>query len=422
MSGSDGVPKPPKLNSSSDFIKWRRLLFALIRRDDVYVEGLKDRPEDVPAAATRRWEERNARAKSTITLYLGDAPLAQLSEIVDDEESNAKDLWEAVAKLYTSSNSQAVINLQRELESLSLTDTSQWERHLQKFHEILGKIAAYGVAITEEEKSSKLLRTLPESFAPLAMVAESSGMTFDRIIATVESEISRRDKRSGTPKPIPIPKANTMREAGPLRDTDKRSNKKCWICNRRGHFARDCREKGFSQHGRGRGRRGGRGGRGRGHLAQRNVWQGEQGRGNFNHRPTAGFGGPWSNAQPMADAPPCHLQGQHHHANHQRMPPSYGTGPNPHRKSSHEKYFGLMAKVKFRSSVATVDDVRSDDMLVDSGGTHHFFHKQSLFRNYRRVDDRSVLSASGMATIIGMGEVNLKDFGIVVEAYHVPSF
>ena len=87
MSGSDGVPKPPKLNSSSDFIKWHRLLFALIRRDYVYVDGLKDRPEDVPAAASRRWEERNARTKSTITLYLGDAPLAQLSEIVDDEES-----------------------------------------------------------------------------------------------------------------------------------------------------------------------------------------------------------------------------------------------------------------------------------------------------------------------------------------------
>lgn len=63
---------------------------------------------------------------------------------------------------------------------------------MDKLHEIVGKISAYSSAVKDEEKQSKLLRTLLESFATLAMLAPTHYMTFDRLVAAVEVELSGR--------------------------------------------------------------------------------------------------------------------------------------------------------------------------------------------------------------------------------------
>ena len=48
--------------------------------------------------------------------------------------------------------------------------------------------------------------------------------------------------------------------------------------------------------------------------------------------------------------------------------------------------WGFMAKIKLKSSVAKCGETKTDDALIDSGGSHHFFHSKKYFNNYQKID------------------------------------
>lgn len=55
-------------------------------------------------------------------LTLVNSPLAQLTNIFEDDERTANELWDAVDKLYRIYNAQPIFNLEQELENLQLDD------------------------------------------------------------------------------------------------------------------------------------------------------------------------------------------------------------------------------------------------------------------------------------------------------------
>lgn len=114
----DSVAKLPRLTGAGDYIPWRRRIKAYIQRDDIELIELKPRPEGATTAQIARWNRSNIRAKSAIILTLANGPMAQISNIIDDDDRSAKDLWDALARLYTALNEQTVINLLQELETL----------------------------------------------------------------------------------------------------------------------------------------------------------------------------------------------------------------------------------------------------------------------------------------------------------------
>ena len=283
----DLTSKLPKLTGAKDFIPWRRQMKAYIKRNDLELLGLTNLVDDANAAQRTRRNKAMIRAKTSIILALGTGPMAQTSQIIDNEDATAKDLWDAISSLYTMSNEQAVINLMQELESLEYKNDGNWETHLNKLHEILGKLASLGKPVPDDQKISKLIRTLPDHFAPLAMI--SWHMNFENFVNAVETEISRRKMRKseGSKSNVSIPKANNAVKSGKERTQGGRIEKKkngnfegCWICGKDNHRSRDCyfradklAEKGLPPY-RGRGR-----GRGRGSFRGRGLYNGGRGRG-----------------------------------------------------------------------------------------------------------------------------------------------
>jgi len=274
----DPITKLPKLGNSKDYIHWRRRVHAFIRRNDFELLGFTEEPVGASVAIRKKWLEAMIKAKSSIVLSLGSGPLAQLSAIIDDDERTAKELWDGLHQML-----RPFSTLRMNFESLRFDENGSWEKHLDSFHEILGKLASYDSQVKEEDKASKLLRTLPKSFAPLAMVAETSDLSLDRVVIAVEGELSRRlskkDKddvkaSDGTRKVANASRkkhvASSIKEG--FIDNKKKNlkNVQCYVCGRYGHYARDCWHKhaessqpGFR--GRGRGSMIGRGrGQGRG--------------------------------------------------------------------------------------------------------------------------------------------------------------
>lgn len=82
-----------------------------------------------------------------------------------------------------------------------------------------------------------------------------------------------------------------------------------------------------------------------------------------------------------------------------------------------------MAKVKFRTSIATFRKDKQEDAYVDSGATHNFFHRRSSFLSYENIDQETVEAANGTSLLLGKGIVWISvNGGMHVEAFHAPHF
>lgn len=72
------------------------------------------------------------------------------------------------------------------------------DKHIETFHFLIAKLPSYDKPISPEDKVSMLLCTLPEHFAPIAMVVESSSISFEQVVASVKAKISERRRHHRT--------------------------------------------------------------------------------------------------------------------------------------------------------------------------------------------------------------------------------
>lgn len=78
-----------------------------------------------------------------------------------------------------------------------------------------------------------------------------------------------------------------------------------------------------------------------------------------------------------------------------------------------------MEKLKYTSTF----DTQYPNVFIDSGGTHHLFHKRSSFDSYEVMSDEKKKGAICFAAIVGSGRFILSiDVGTAVYVYHYPRF
>ncbi len=88
--------------------------------------------------------------------------------------TRAKELWDELARLHTTTSTQAILNLKQELDSLVFDEKKNFVVHVNTFVAICDELSSYGEEIDAKEKSSKLMRSLPPSLSELAMVTQHS--------------------------------------------------------------------------------------------------------------------------------------------------------------------------------------------------------------------------------------------------------
>ncbi len=85
----------PLLNKESEYLSWKRRVYAYLRRRDPELLALSERPEE-GSVNLKAWIEKSTKAKSDIVLALGPSASAKTSEIIDDDTRTAKELWESL--------------------------------------------------------------------------------------------------------------------------------------------------------------------------------------------------------------------------------------------------------------------------------------------------------------------------------------
>lgn len=265
-----------------------------------------------------------------------------------------------------------------------------------------------------------MLRILPESFLTLAMVAQTSEWTLDKIDAAVEGELERRKKKAKDEKNAPqfseLPTAAISRSKGSsgngIGKKRKEDKGRCWVCGKTGHFAKDCWHHGNksrnSYPSRGRGMWRSRGARrpwGCGRGYQNSAFQTFQHNRYDNSDTALGL----NELQVLDVSAPQPPYQQHKNSSINNREQAFGRRGN--------EPFGFMSKIIFRSSVATNGHPNSDTALIDSGDTHNFFHSKGYFDEYHKMDIKEVHTASEVSKIVGLAKITLPiDGGVLLVA------
>lgn len=417
---NDSSNRIARLEKADDYILWKRRVYAYIRRYDAELVGFETEPSSNSPSIRKKWFEFVIRAKSIIVLSLGDSPLAKVRHLVDDDAVSAKQLWDELGKIYTASNAQAILNLRQDMDNLRYKEGASWDDHVNKFTELLNKLATYDEELSEKEKASKLLRSIPESFSGFAMIAQVQDLQFERLIQAMHAEISRRQSVQSSSlntnitasiADLGFTRNGRTSHEGRIAKTKRKSNGACYVCGKLGHYAAECWHRANSSGQRGRGRGGFRGergrSRGRGHGRGQGYYRHSYDPQLVSHEssrqgsfsPGSGSGSTWNRSSGN--------EGFRNQNQAQANIQQYGLPSHPRNDRERNNSFqGLMARVKFRSSIASVSTKKVYEALIDSGATHNFFHSKEFFHTYQEIHEE-VRSASGTSRIVGAGQVFL---------------
>ncbi|KAF7825202.1 Retrovirus-related Pol polyprotein from transposon TNT 1-94 [Senna tora] len=182
---------------------------AILRKDNC-LSAIEDKLDTI---ADDKWKEMGNNAVANLHLALADSVLSSVAE-----KKTAKEIWDALVKLY--------------------------------------ELTASDYKIVENERAELLLQSLPDSYDQLIINITNNNtadhLTFDDVAGAILEEESRRknkEDRSGSSKQA---EALTMTRGRSMeRDSSgshgqgrsksrRRKNVQCYNCGKRGHLKKDC--------------------------------------------------------------------------------------------------------------------------------------------------------------------------------------
>lgn len=227
----------PKL-SNHNYQSWKFKMEMLLVREDLWDVISKAKPQPV----TDDWTKADLKARATIGLCIDDSQTSLVRSC-----TSAKDAWQAL-KDYHDKGSE--VYLLKKLTHLELREDADMEEHLQRFTELLQRIADVGDPIPDKLKVAMLLCSLPDSFDALVTALEqrpSAELTLELVKSKLLAEAEKRRERSGSSgatggKALKVdyrPKNHPPRSDSGA--SGSQETRVCFSCKKPGHLKRNCR-------------------------------------------------------------------------------------------------------------------------------------------------------------------------------------
>lgn len=183
-----------KLDKLSDFIQWKRCLYANIKHNDPRLVDFSPKP--TVKGSTReeinRLEANSVKSKSNILLCLKNIILAKTQTTVDDDTQQTKALWNKLDQLFTMYSAPVINKLQKPTEPYKVwrLENYFWPASLH-IHE--NKRWAFFICLERlKKKKIPAWSDRYRFFDFLAMVSTFSEMDFHKVLAAVKAKTERR--------------------------------------------------------------------------------------------------------------------------------------------------------------------------------------------------------------------------------------
>lgn len=181
-----------------------------------------------------KYIERDSLALSELLLIIAPSELKQVKNC-----KSSKDVWDTLEGIYNSKGPARKATLLKELILRKMKDSDDTVDHLNKFMDIVDKLADMDITINKDLLSIMLLYSLPHSFENFRIAIESRDDLPDPDILKIkiiEEAEARRNVGSTSEE-------NEQQEALYSRQHKKKFTGECYKCKKKGHRANECKSK-----------------------------------------------------------------------------------------------------------------------------------------------------------------------------------
>ncbi|KAH9779137.1 Integrase catalytic domain-containing protein [Citrus sinensis] len=217
-------------------------------------EGKEESSSKTPKMAA----EIDKKARSTIILSLGDSVIREIAK-----EKTVADLWTKLEKIYMTKSLANRLYIKRRMFTLKMAEGSSLDDHIDEFNQVCDTLETIDEGLDDEGKDTLetideglddegnallLVSSLPQSYSNLvdALMYGRSTLSLDEVKAALN--IRGLQEKSGNmmhAEGLSVKgkfNKNDGKKKKQKQEKSKSQNKKCFHCNKEGHFKRDCQE------------------------------------------------------------------------------------------------------------------------------------------------------------------------------------
>ena len=211
--------------TSSNWLIWEMTLKTMMKSKKIYKEALEDdEPVNKTTNAWKEWKDKNDQAMELIVLNLSPE---QLGQFLGKEK--AKEVWNELKSIHVGKIEDRKIDVQVEMKGVSIGVKESVTEYITRGRGIMAKASTLGITISEREAVFHLVRGLGSKFEKIAGVLRAQrSLTLQELQNILHEEEKRlnENKESET--------------AFRARHTQRKPPIECYVCKKKGHYARDC--------------------------------------------------------------------------------------------------------------------------------------------------------------------------------------
>lgn len=165
-----------------------------------------------------------------------------------------KQVWDKLKQMHKSKSAASQLTLRRRVLTLCMDPAQSVRSYVNSIYEIENELAITGLELSNDDKRFALLEGLPEPYSIIKTILQhDTGLCFEEMVSRLEAREDELEREgSGSARKQESTGASFMTGdgsrsnrsdhnfLGKQKNGTKSHSKKCFICAKPGHFARDC--------------------------------------------------------------------------------------------------------------------------------------------------------------------------------------
>ncbi|CAI5797560.1 Retrovirus-related Pol polyprotein from transposon TNT 1-94 [Podarcis lilfordi] len=221
--------------TDENYSLWSFRVEALLTSREVWTYVIDDPPDPV----TNAWSKGDAKARAIINLAVSDQQVVYIRN-----KKTAKEMWDSLAAVHVRKESASALAFFKQLYQTKLRPGGDLAAHLRRLEAIRSELIRRDMEIPDIQYVFIILCSLNEDFDGIASQISAvppAQLTVEGVTARLMGELDRREACAIS---TPISRKNEEHHMQTCGDTTAfKAAKRCWFCNKQGHFAKDCRSK-----------------------------------------------------------------------------------------------------------------------------------------------------------------------------------
>ncbi|KAL0883742.1 hypothetical protein ABMA27_015847 [Loxostege sticticalis] len=233
MDGYRGDNKVVILNGKN-WAAWKFQLTIILKAKKLYECLIKDEPTDEKLLDA--WTDKDIKAQEIIVTRVDEKVMGYLSTC-----QTSKEMWNKLSTLYEPSTQVSVHLVQQKF--FSLTFEEPIIKFVTELEEIANKLKSMNEAPSEKMIITKILMSLPDKYRHFISAWESvpdKQQNLKELTSRLLIEEERCTQESSSSAAFV---SRSKNQKGNSVSSGSNSVRKCFFCNKEGHFKRNCTER-----------------------------------------------------------------------------------------------------------------------------------------------------------------------------------